>query len=145
MCDDFIELSQHFSSNLKKLKLNLGNITPDVCSSKQLLKLIPNLNVLEVLELKRFEISSSKYWKKFVNCLTELKNLRKLRLGKINASEDELYQGTISIISMPSIQNIKYYAGYDYEVNIENQLWGTIVLQEKKKLMNDNVDGEKFY
>jgi len=122
MWDDFIELSQHFSSNLKKLKLGLVKITPDVSYSKQLLKLIPNLNVLEVLELKWFEIPSSKYWKKFVNCLTELKNLRKLGLRKIHASEDELHQGTISIISMPSMQNIKYYGYFRNEVNIENQL-----------------------
>ena len=76
MWDDFIELSQHFSSNLKKLKLDLRKATPDMSYSKQLRSFIRSLTAIEVLELKSFEIPSAESWKKFVNCFTGLKNLR---------------------------------------------------------------------
>jgi len=122
MWDDFIDLSKHFGSTLKKLKLDLVRITPDMSYLKQLRSFIRSLTAIEVLELKRFEIPSMKFWKKFVNYLTELKKLRKLELGKIHITKQELDQETLEIISMTSLQTIKYSGGFRYEVNIENQL-----------------------
>jgi len=39
MWDDFIDLSQHFGSTLKKLKLNLGKTTPDLSYLKNIPKI----------------------------------------------------------------------------------------------------------
>jgi len=87
MWADFINLSQYFGSRLKKLKINLGKILPEITDLEQLRKFICSLTAIEVLDLKQFEIPSSKFWKEFINCLTKLKNLRKLKLRTIKMEE----------------------------------------------------------
>ena len=124
MWDDFVDLSEKFAPNLKKLKLNLGKTTPDMNYLKRLRKFIRSLKVLEVLKFKRFEIPSSKFWKEFVCCLTELKNLRKLELGRLNITDKEFDQGILSLLSISSFKKIEYWQSYNYyglkNISIEN-------------------------
>jgi len=76
---------------------------------KQLRKFIFRLKVLEILKFKQFDFRSFKLWEEFAYCLTKMKNLRNLEVGEINTTLNELDEGILSLLSIPSLKEIGYY------------------------------------
>ena len=143
MWDDFIDLSQYFGSTLKKLKLDLGKTTPNMSYLKQLRSLIRNLTMIEVLELESFEIPSIKFWREFINCLTGLKNLRKIEVGNRHLKKIELDHEILPILlSLPFLQRLKYCE--DNVLRIETQLVRKQVIFHFKKKTLLNSGNENF-
>ena len=104
---ELIESSQKMSSQLKKLKIDAGKITPDHNDLREFRNLLNGLKSIEVLSFEKLEVPSSKFWKELVFSFTEMKNLRKLELGKINLENHEIYQGVLEVLKLPYLQRFK--------------------------------------